>query len=308
LPKATATTARGGSSTASAALVGEIDLEYKAVKVKLDNGREVTLDSGYLTEGHLDHAYAMTVHKAQGPTVDKAFVLGSEDLYRELGYTALSRHRDEARFYVAAPDLEPEVERDLPDVDPVVFGLEQLLERSGAKRLALDSLKNRDTHELHDERRELRAIFADTELPSLREVTELGCERDRARYALDQAEERIAHLEDLRDHTRLFEFRERRRLDQLIEHARDARADRIEQLEVVTTAHDLAVGRVEDWLGRYADQAARLVGADRELAERLELDRTAIERQRALERTPHRPRRELPAPELDRGIGLDRGW
>jgi ATP-dependent exoDNAse (exonuclease V) alpha subunit len=29
-------------------------------------------------------------------------VLGSDELYREWGYTALSRHRTEARFYVSA--------------------------------------------------------------------------------------------------------------------------------------------------------------------------------------------------------------
>ena len=27
----------------------------------------------------------MTVHKAQGVTVDRAFVLGTDDLYREMG-------------------------------------------------------------------------------------------------------------------------------------------------------------------------------------------------------------------------------
>jgi len=32
-------------------------------------------------------------------------VLGSDELYREWGYTALSRHREEVRFYVSAtPD------------------------------------------------------------------------------------------------------------------------------------------------------------------------------------------------------------
>ena len=41
-------------------------------------------------------------HLAQGATVDRDFVLGSEELYREWGYTALSRHRKEARFFVSA--------------------------------------------------------------------------------------------------------------------------------------------------------------------------------------------------------------
>jgi len=44
-------------------------------------------------------------HRAQGRDVDRTFVLGSDELYREWGYTALSR-TDEARFYVSAtPDF-----------------------------------------------------------------------------------------------------------------------------------------------------------------------------------------------------------
>ena len=58
--------------------------------------------------GHLDHGYAITAHRAQGATVDRAFVLGSDELYREWGYTALSRHRTEARFYVTAQPSLPQ--------------------------------------------------------------------------------------------------------------------------------------------------------------------------------------------------------
>ena len=34
-------------------------------------------------------ATRLTAHRAQGATVDRAFVLGSDELYREWGYTAL---------------------------------------------------------------------------------------------------------------------------------------------------------------------------------------------------------------------------
>ena len=53
--------------------------------------------------------YAMTVHKAQGLTCDRAYVLGTDDLYAEAGYTALSRGRHENRLYVVA-DNEPDVD------------------------------------------------------------------------------------------------------------------------------------------------------------------------------------------------------
>jgi len=54
-----------------------------------------------------------------------------------------------------------------------VFGLVQLLERSGAKRLALDSLTDRDASELTHEREQLRKVF-DTELPSAARIEQVG--------------------------------------------------------------------------------------------------------------------------------------
>ena len=63
---------------------------------------EIDLPRRYVERGHLAHGYAITAHRAQGATVDRTFVLGSDELYREWGYTALSRHTEEARFYVTA--------------------------------------------------------------------------------------------------------------------------------------------------------------------------------------------------------------
>jgi len=204
--------------------VRDIDHDHQSVKVELDSGREITLDSGYLGDGHLDHAYALTAHRAQGATVDKSFVLCSEDLYREIGYTALSRHRDEARFYIARADIA--VDRDIPIPDPVVFGLEQLLERSGAKQLALDSLTDRDASELEIKRDELRQLF-DTDLPSATHVERLGWERDRAQEALDEAGQRIERLQELRDQTGLLAFRERGRIDNQIADAKEIREQQL---------------------------------------------------------------------------------
>lgn len=69
-------------------------------------GREYALTADYLASttqrgsAVLDHGYALTGHKAQGLTVDQAFVLGSDQLYREWGYVAMSRGRHANRLYL----------------------------------------------------------------------------------------------------------------------------------------------------------------------------------------------------------------
>lgn len=110
--------------------------------VRLDDGAAVCLPASYLEAGHLAHAYATTIHKAQGMTCDRALVLASGALFKEAGYTALSRGRLENRLYVVAPE-PPDV-----DVGYGVYGarddpIEDLirsLEHSRRKQLAVDRL------------------------------------------------------------------------------------------------------------------------------------------------------------------------
>lgn len=49
----------------------------------------------------IDHAYAMTVHKSQGLTVDRAFYLVSDSTDRRLAYVAFTRSRYACAFYTA---------------------------------------------------------------------------------------------------------------------------------------------------------------------------------------------------------------
>lgn len=62
------------------------------------------LPADYLEAGHLGHAYATTVPKSQGATIDRAFLLGSDALYREAGYVGLSRARHSTQLYIVAPE------------------------------------------------------------------------------------------------------------------------------------------------------------------------------------------------------------
>jgi ATP-dependent exoDNAse (exonuclease V) alpha subunit len=67
----------------------------------------VDLPAAYLAEGRLTHSYATTVHKSQGATVDHAFLLGSDQLFREAGYVGLSRARTDTRLYLVEPEPAP---------------------------------------------------------------------------------------------------------------------------------------------------------------------------------------------------------
>lgn len=46
-----------------------------------------------------DHGYATTIHKNQGATVDRAFVMASGTMDRHLTYVAMTRHRDGVKLY-----------------------------------------------------------------------------------------------------------------------------------------------------------------------------------------------------------------
>ena len=46
-----------------------------------------------------DHGYATTIHKSQGATVDKTYVLGSVLMDRHLTYVAMTRHRQDVCLY-----------------------------------------------------------------------------------------------------------------------------------------------------------------------------------------------------------------
>jgi ATP-dependent exoDNAse (exonuclease V) alpha subunit len=93
------------------------------------------LDRDYLDAGWLDHGYATTIHKAQGQTVERAFVLGTAGLFREAAYVAMSRARTRTDLYVVAGTFA--IGNTL-NVDPL-SELRRLVSTSRAKHLASDA-------------------------------------------------------------------------------------------------------------------------------------------------------------------------
>jgi Ti-type conjugative transfer relaxase TraA len=79
-------------------------IESGVLSVKLDGtNTRVHVDTKFYK--HFDYGYAATVHKAQGTTVDRSYVLASTHFDRHTAYVALSRHRDNATMFYARDDF-----------------------------------------------------------------------------------------------------------------------------------------------------------------------------------------------------------
>ncbi|GAA0555137.1 Ti-type conjugative transfer relaxase TraA [Rhizomicrobium palustre] len=71
--------------------------------VRLDDGRQVGFD--FKDYNQLDHGFAATIHKAQGVTVDRVYVLATPGLDRHAAYVALSRHRERVDLHLGRDDF-----------------------------------------------------------------------------------------------------------------------------------------------------------------------------------------------------------
>jgi ATP-dependent exoDNAse (exonuclease V) alpha subunit len=103
--------------------------------------RELVLPFDYIAAGHLTHAYATTVHKAQGRTVDESFVLADGGLDRQRAYTALSRGTQRNTLYVTdAPDDRDEHRHAPEAANDAVAQARAELARMSTPTMATDQL------------------------------------------------------------------------------------------------------------------------------------------------------------------------
>jgi len=90
-------------------MLGTVEVvDNKQLTVKFDpdelgNRRKLTFSPADFPA--IDHGFAVTIHRSQGCTVDRSFVLSSRTLDENLTYVALTRHKQETGFYTA-PDIK----------------------------------------------------------------------------------------------------------------------------------------------------------------------------------------------------------
>lgn len=84
--------------------ISEIDRDRRLIKVNLDNGNRVKIPVKEYEDIQL--GYAVTTHKAQGKTVNRAYVLvGGFMQDRELSYVQMSRSREETKIYTERAEV-----------------------------------------------------------------------------------------------------------------------------------------------------------------------------------------------------------
>ena len=132
---------RLGLLNGTRATVERIDTSRHEMTLATATGERLTVPFAYAEAGHLTHGYATTIHKAQGATIDRCFVLADDTLTREHAYTALSRGRHGNDLYVVADDPRIE-ERHAAEAGPDPLDVvRRAVGRSGAKRMAIDQLE-----------------------------------------------------------------------------------------------------------------------------------------------------------------------
>ncbi|WP_244910407.1 Ti-type conjugative transfer relaxase TraA, partial [Agrobacterium rosae] len=116
-------------------MLGRVEaVEPNALQIRLDGSSAGQNDARHISlpvkdYQSFDHGYATTIHKAQGATVARAFVMASSTMDRHLTYVAMTRHRDQATLYAGCDELTN------------ITVLSDSMSRSGAKETTLDYVK-----------------------------------------------------------------------------------------------------------------------------------------------------------------------
>jgi Ti-type conjugative transfer relaxase TraA len=230
-----------------------------AVTIRLDNNGQANPDRTVTVTmekyNQLDYGYAATIHKAQGVTVDRSYVLASKYLDAHSTYVAMSRHRESADLFYGK------------DVFLGKDDLAKTLSRERAKDVTLDYLNNRDklpekvidkgNLSLRDNDRLMRQA-------KLREFTESAKSLRESRGANRENGEAIKQRVDLSEFKRQFEAKNPERANALRsetmpEHEKKALTliAEFKRLETIVEKGGRSSHMAQDHLDKLADKISR---------------------------------------------------
>jgi Ti-type conjugative transfer relaxase TraA len=171
-------------------LDGAGGLGQVTIRLEQENGisggaRNVTFDLERYN--HITHGYAATIHKAQGVTVDQAYVLASKHFDSHAAYVGMSRHRESVDLYWSKEEFSNKK------------NLENTLSRDRSKDVTLDYIVERDQGEGYklEETTEVSA----KELSEEKSVAELLKDIMSLGKGHGQESSEQQHLKELRDIT-----------------------------------------------------------------------------------------------------------
>jgi len=235
-----------GIKNGSSGFVERIHVKDNATffDVRLDSSERLVSFRADRGEVHFNHAYAVTIDKAQGRTVDRSFLWSSSYMRNDAAYVGLTRHRHDVRLYADHHLVAGDVD-----------DLATVFNRTDNKDLVFDyGHPDTDSPVQADMRRfreigdELKSMYVDMQ----REALEIGKEV----YELegfDTFQELSAERNEIAE----------RALNNWQDYARSVRQLNVtkEQLEVLTGRKDKPLTRIEkvafEQLRDYADITER---------------------------------------------------
>ena len=264
------------------ATIERIDRRHQQLHVIDDRGRSLAIPFAYADAGHLTHGYATTIHKAQGATVERAFVLIDDTVAAEHAYTALSRASARTDLYVEPPG--PPIETHAPVIETdMSTRLATALRRSVGQQLAIDQMPTTivPIEALRAERDRLREQLRDRPLDHSVELRRLQDRITSTRGSLEQAiwrqGEAQRQLDELGPVGRKLHRRERTEFERR-ESSATLDIDRLTgELKTMTMRHG-AMGRLQRDFTRWEQQHQP------ELERYMELDHTVWTREVASSR------------------------
>jgi len=186
-----------GLVTSQRATVTTVDPTARIVMVRTDDDLQVTLRSDQLVPDRLGYAYATTVHRFQGSTVDRAH-LYADGGGRELAYVAMSRARQTSTAYVVADDLDQAAEdltRDWAARRTPTWAIDTALPAPDHVRSDPQTVEERDRAGIIALRHAHHRLLATATRPGHPPAPPE--QADKARAAFGQARQRLAELADL---------------------------------------------------------------------------------------------------------------